>query len=69
MPNYLFKRDYFLDTKVSYVCYYPLHHYLIQQNAVNQLAKCIDKVVLTDVFSRTDCVCLSLGDENNDIIG
>lgn len=70
MPNYLFMREYFLNTKVLYVCYYyPFHHYLIKQNVVNQLAQCTDKMVFTDVFSQTDYVCLSLGDNNNYIIG
>lgn len=59
-----------LNTKVLYVCYYyPFHYYLIKQNAVNQLARCTDKVVSTDVSSQADYLCLSLGNDNNYIIG
>ena len=43
--------------------------YLIKKNAVNQLAKCIDKMVSTDVSSQTDCGCFSLDNNNNYIIG
>ena len=60
----------FLNTEVLYACYYyPFTYYLIKKNAVNQLAKCIDKMVSTDVSSQTDCGCFSLDNNNNYIIG